>query len=466
MIFKIAPNIALRSWQKVPRAYYIKNHPYAQSLTEGEFELLRRCDGEQEIRFSETVSSLTARRLIVPCKKGEKPSEWSQYRRFDNRYFPRMNLMITGKCNYNCLHCFNAADNAPLMTEWAFEDLVDLFDQARDTGVVAFTITGGEPMVHRRFMDILREIHKRDMFVEELNTNGYFLTQEVLDQMKEIGCDPLMKISFDGVGHHDWIRNRAGAEAITLEAMRLCIENGFRVKAQTQVHRKNAESMLPTAKLLNEMGVGEMRVIRTTEAPRWLANAGDACLTIEEYYQTMLDFVHAYAESGMQMNLDIWQMIRLYPRQKSYSLVPVSCPVGRYRPTIPVCRGNRGMIAVTSSGDVVPCLQMSGQFQQLGIRLGNLHESRLKDLMNEGPYLESVCATVGELREKTAKCAACKWFPYCTGGCRALGIAFSAGRDDYLGADLTKCLFFENGWYEKTVRALSGWETESLIPLA
>ena len=432
-------------------------------LGEREFDIMLSCDGEHDIAPDETVESLLEKRLITACDRGDRPSDWSRYRHFDNRYFPRMNLMITGKCNYNCLHCFNASDNAPVMTEWEFEDLCDLFDQARDAGVHAFTVTGGEPMVHKRFMDILCEIHKRDMFVEELNTNGYFITQTVLDRMKEIGCDPLVKISFDGIGHHDWLRNRAGAEKITLDAMRLCVRNGFRVKSQTQVHRKHVGSMLPTAKLLSDLGVSEMRVIRTTEAPRWLANAGDACLEIEEYYGAMLELAREYRESGIDMVLDIWQMLRLYPRTKSFTVMPVSCPAGRYRPTIPVCRGNRGMIAVTSSGDVVPCLQVSGQFIENGVCLGNLHVKRLKDIISGGPYMEAVCATVGELREKNAKCACCKWFKSCTGGCRALGIACSAGRDDYFGEDKTKCLFFENGWYDKIAETLSGWKNESPI---
>ncbi len=463
MTFTLPENIALRSWQKVPRAYYLKSHPYALPLSEKEFEVMRRCDGEQDIEFDETVAALAMRRLIVSCEKGEHPSEWSRYRHYDNLYFPKMNLMITGKCNYNCLHCFNAADNAPLMSEWDFGDLCDLFDQARDIGVHALTVTGGEPMAHRRFMDILREIHRRGMFVEELNTNGFFLTQEILDQMKEFGCDPLMKISFDGIGHHDWMRNRAGAERITLDAMRLCVRNGFRVKSQTQVHRKNVASMLPTAALLCEMGVSEMRVIRTTEVPRWAENAGDACLPIEEYYRTMLDFACGYAASGMQMDIDIWQLLRLDPRNRRYTITPVNCAEGEYRATIPVCRGNRGMIAVTSSGDVVPCLQISGEMLKMGIFLGNLHDARLKDLVSAGPYIDTVCATVGDLREKTEKCAKCGWFEYCTGGCRAIGLIQSGQRKDLYGADNTKCAFFENGWYERTVQALPGWENGSPV---
>ncbi len=41
-------------------------------------------------------------------------------------------------------------------------------------------------------------------------------------------------------------------------------DSGFRVKSQTQVHRKNTDSMMPTARVLNDMGVSEIRIKRTT----------------------------------------------------------------------------------------------------------------------------------------------------------------------------------------------------------
>ena len=61
------------------------------------------------------------------------------------------------------------------------------------------------------FLPIVARIYKRGMFLEALNTNGFYINQAALDQMKELVCDPLIKISFDGLGHHDWLRNRKGA---------------------------------------------------------------------------------------------------------------------------------------------------------------------------------------------------------------------------------------------------------------
>ena len=465
MYYRISDHVALRSWVKLEGACCVRGLPAPCPLTRREFDTLLLCDGQHDLSSDETLATLTKKGYIAPCEKGCRPSAWSVYRHYENRCFPKMNLMITGKCNYNCLHCFNAADNAPLMTEWSFEDLCGLFDQARDCGVHAFTITGGEPMVHKRFLDILREIHRRDMFVEELNTNGFFLTQDVLDGMKEIGCRPLMKISFDGIGHHDWLRKREGAEQRTLDAIRLCIDNGFHVKVQTQVHRKNVGSMFPTAHVMDDMGVDVMRIIRTTEVPRWLANAGDACLDMEEYYGAMLGFAKKYADSGMHIMIDIWQFLYLNPDDRSFWIAPVSCAEGAYRDGIPGCRGNRSMVGVTSSGDVVPCLQVSGTMLNRGIHFGNLHTDRLKDLLSAGPYLQNVCSTVGDVRKNNPKCAACKWFEACTGGCRAMGLLYSGEQKNWYGEDFTKCRFFENGWYEKVADAFPGWQNHSIVRL-
>ena len=101
----------------------------------------------------------------------------------DNRYFPAMNWMITGKCNYNCLHCFNAADNAPLQSEWSLGEANRLLNMARECGINGFTITGGEPMLHKNFFDIIEGIYARDMYVYELNTNGIYINAESLGRL-------------------------------------------------------------------------------------------------------------------------------------------------------------------------------------------------------------------------------------------------------------------------------------------
>lgn len=464
MFYRLKDNIALRKWKYVNRSIYKKDVDCALKISEKEFELLLRCDGEQDIEANPYLANLLKLGYIEQCQKGDKLNEWSRLKEYDNYYFPRMNLMITGKCNLNCLHCFNAKDNAPLNSELSYEQIIDILDQARDIGVHAFTITGGEPLVHRRFLDIIRAIYERDMFVFELNTNGLLITQKMLDTFKEIGCFPLIKISFDGIGYHNWIRQHPKAEDLTIKAINLCVKNGFRVKAQVQVNRKNVESMMPTAKLLNDIGVDEMRIIRTTEAPRWEKNSPQSSLTIEEYYEKMLEFSKQYIDSNMPMTVDVWQFMRLYPKHQLYELVPIACNKNEFNIRIPMCKGNRGMIAVSSSGEVVPCLQMSGYFIEKGISLGNLFKTPLKELVKDSPYLNLALAPVLKQIIENDKCANCKYYKACTGGCPALGLLYSPN-SDYYHEDITKCIFFENGWYDKITKELTKWKLDNPLDI-
>lgn len=459
MFYKLKDNIALRKWRYVDRAVYKKSLDCAFPVSKEQFELLLLCDGNHDIELDSSLNNLLSMGFIEKCEKGEEPSKWSKLKEYDNYYFPRINLMITGKCNLNCLHCFNAKDNAPLNSELSYEQIVDILDQARAIGVHAFTLTGGEPLVHHRFLDIVKAIYDRDMMIFELNTNGLLLSQKILDEFKRLGCNPLIKISFDGVGYHNIIRQHPKAEDMTIKAIKLCLDNGFRVKAQVQVNRKNVDLMMDTAKMLNEMGVDEMRIIRTTEAPRWEKNSPNSSLSIEEYYETMLAFSQEYIASKMEMIVDIWQFVRLYPNHHMYSLVPIACSKDEFNIRIPMCKGNRGMIAISSNGEVVPCLQMSGWFLEHKISLGNVLKTPLKQLIKDSDYLNLAMAPLFKQIVENDKCGNCQYYKACTGGCPALGLLYSK-HNDYYHEDITKCIFFENGWYEKVVKTLNKWRIE------
>lgn len=452
--------VGLRSWWRAPYAYYIKGVRDAKRLTKEEYELLCLCDGSTELEDSPLLQNLIRRGLVYPCNKGAEHLDPWQRLECDNRYFPAMNWMITGKCNYNCLHCFNASDNTPLMSEFSLEEAEKLLNEAAECGINAVTLTGGEPMCHKDFIPIVRGIYEKGMYLEELNTNGFYINDEVLDELKAIGARPLIKISFDGLGHHDWLRNRKGAEENALSAIKRCVEKGFRVKAQTNVHRFNIESMLPTARLLDSMGVDEMRIIRTTEVPRWNENAKGATLALDEYFDKMLEFCREYVSEKHKMDIDIWQLITLFPETKSYSLRPVSYVEGEFRDTRPVCTGNRAMIAIGANGNVYPCMQMSGYYENRGDFLGNVKKTGLKPVLQMSKYLSEVCATLGDLAKVNAECRECPYFKHCAGGCRAVALTLTS---DKMGVDLSKCLFFKKGYYQKTVDVLGAWKNDTPI---
>jgi len=373
----------------------------------------------------------------------------------------KMNLQITGRCNYNCIHCFNAKDNSPLQSELKLSEITHLLDECVVCGIQSFTITGGEPMIHPQYKEIIEAIYQRGMTVFELNTNGFYIDQKMLDWMKEIHYEPLIKISFDGLGFHNWMRGSSLAEEKTLDAIKLCIENGFKVKVQINVNKKNVSSILPTLVMLDKMGVREARMIKTTDAPRWLQNANGQSMSFEEYYDAMLDILKGYLSEERHMVFSGWLICRVDPYRKYFNLDPVVCEKDDFSMDHPLCNGITKMIAVGSNGNVYPCLQSQGYFDQHEMVLGNVISDGLKNILEKSKYKDLILLTAKDKLEAGATCKECEFLEACAGGCPAMALLSSG---DYLLADKSKCVFFKQGYYDKFVSVIPG-EYMNIKPL-
>ena len=461
MYYRLNDNYALRAWKFVNNVIYHRYSPNPICVDKETFELLRLCDGEHDIEESDALKNLTEKDVIALCRQGEHPSEWSRYRKYEHRYMLGLNLMITGKCNYNCLHCFNSSENADRMEEWDYDALIDLFDQATDCGVHNVTLTGGEPMLHPRFTDIVRTIYERNMVLDKLTTNGHFFNEDTVALFKEVGASPQMKISFDGIGHHDWLRRHPGAEEAAIRVFKLCAKHGFRTKAQMQVNQRNLVSVRESLCLMEEIGVNHVHIIPTIPLPRWEKNVPGGSLSIEEYFGEMLDLAEWYLTDGHTMSIDMWRYLVLFPKERSYKFVMVPYNDGKYRPTASVCHENRIMMAITCEGNAVPCLQMSDCAARLGQTYDSLKKRRLADILTDGEWSSAVCMNHHHFRQNNKECDSCEWFGLCGGGCRALGVFYAGlktGEYDYTAPDRLACLFFKSGWYDRVKERLSDYE--------
>ena len=187
-------------------------------------------------------------------------------------------------------------------------------------------------------------------------------------------------------------------------------------------------------------------MIRTTETPRWRENAGEASLGVVEYYDAMLDLMALCMERDFDIAVDTWQFVRFCPQTGAYEYPPVQIACSRYRDGIPACKGARGEVAVSFSGEVYPCNQMSGTLAAMGKSLGNVHETPLHELLAAGAYHDTVMLAVSEIRTRNEPCQTCHYWTVCGGGCRAIALAFT---EDYRHFDPTNCLFFKGGYLRR-----------------
>lgn len=455
MYYILDKNLLIRKWRGSPPWYWYRSSPKRYRLSPDEYELLIKCDGKKEIEPGFMADKLEICGMIRPCDPGTETLLPGQFIEYDNYYVDNIDWNITDICNYNCLHCFHAADNS--MNRFAFtrEEAMRFLDEMAECGLKGVRLTGGEPTLHPNFREILEGIRERDLRLRTLITNGSRLDEELVSFIKAVHPYTQVMISFDGIGFHDWLRQHPGAEEQALKAVRLCKQAGLNVAINSNVNRKNRDVLFDSVKMLAELGADTIRLIKTTEAPRWQLNAADDSLTIEEYYDFTLDFAEKYKTSGLAVPVRIWQSLYLNPERKTFSCYPVKTKTCNYREDFPICTAMHQKPSVLANGEIVPCAPLAGLYELRNIPKENVKKDGLKKVLTEGSFVSSLTLTVGQKLRENPKCGSCAYAKNCHGGCPAISILYHGS---FLGEDDYKCSFFNGGYYEKFCRAMDGWK--------
>ena len=126
----------------------------------------------------------------------------------------------TRKCNYRCRHCLVSAPNAH-HPQLPLQDFLHIIREIAVCGINRVDITGGEPFLRSDFEEIVKELSSFNIDIGTVFTNASLLTEDVLQMLKKYHQYPAFQLSFDGLGHHDWLRGVEGAELEADKAFRL-----------------------------------------------------------------------------------------------------------------------------------------------------------------------------------------------------------------------------------------------------
>lgn len=132
------------------------------------------------------------------------------FKSFSRQGYKRALIQITERCNLHCAHCFVSATKAGI--DLSINDIENkVIKILSKLKVESITITGGEPLCHPDFINIIKLFSKHYKKVT-VCTNGCFLTPEILKELKKQNVG--VNISIDGFTEYSHSKFRGEKELL------------------------------------------------------------------------------------------------------------------------------------------------------------------------------------------------------------------------------------------------------------
>ena len=114
---------------------------------------------------------------------------------------------MTNECNLACLHCIEESGPGKAFSdELDRAQIMNFLEQVMDQQVPYLSFSGGEPMVHPLFFDMVEYICGRDGQLK-IETNGHYLSPENCARLKDAGVKAV-QVSIDGASRETFNRMR------------------------------------------------------------------------------------------------------------------------------------------------------------------------------------------------------------------------------------------------------------------
>ncbi len=229
----------------------IKDELY--ELDEEAFRFLKKCNGRNPFadllvngKIDENIDFMLDEGII-------RLSEGNEMKKLKAPHSPIPSLRylllnITNICNLACKHCY-------LQDPGKLEIDLDIFEKAvsqfEEIGGLKLMISGGEPLIHSRFWELMEILPSYELRVVVLS-NGTLIDKITARKLSSYVHE--VQVSIDGIRSHDLLRGKGSFDRSMKGISNLC-GSGIPVSIATMVHRFNTDEFDEMEKLFSKMGV-------------------------------------------------------------------------------------------------------------------------------------------------------------------------------------------------------------------
>jgi radical SAM protein with 4Fe4S-binding SPASM domain len=285
-------------------------------------------------------------------------------------------LEITYRCNLRCIHCgLEPYLNQGTGDELTFSEIVRIFDQFFEAGVLGVSFSGGEPLCRPDLLDIMEHARKTGLFFG-LKTNGTLITEEIARALKKMGITTV-NVSLYGATPetHEHVTRVAGSFEKSIRGIEILKSNSIRVGIKTSIMKCNFHQDADISALAKQLGVP---------------------------YNLDPVILPKFGQPGSadEIRINDEQLRQLILRKKWINLDFTRFGDDKHGHIL--CGGGRVRFSVSPYGDVFPCPLWH-------VHLGNLRRQSFNDIWNGEAAKMIRAITIDDFPD----CVKCEYVKYC-----------------------------------------------------
>jgi len=339
------------------------------------------------------------------------PPALSRVEGFARPYVISWNL--TYRCNLACEHCYldaggkplvdteNFADRSELGTEECFKVIDDIAAFAPECLTI---LTGGEPLLRRDILEIVRRASERGLWVV-VGTNGVSITENLARRLADAGARGL-SLSLDALDsdRHDRFRKVRGAWRNTVEGAEILNRTGLPFIVQTTAGSHNLGELEAIADFAHDRlaaKVWNLYFLVPTGRGQFVSD-----MTPAQYDEVLGSLYRIQGKYNRRMLVNAKCAPHYIKTVLEHEGVGLS-QIRTYSGGAGGCPAGTHYMGIRPNGDVTPC-------PYLPVFAGTLRSASLADLWTSSELFTGIRrrASLG------GRCGACEMNGHC-GGCRA-----------------------------------------------
>ena len=286
----------------------------------------------------------------------------------------------------------------------AFDLIKSLIVEFDKRGVVAITLSGGEPLLYPHIWELLSFVKDNTRLKVALNTNGMLLNQQHIEMLKERNVTDI-QISLDGEEEtHEKIRGQKTYQR-TIAGIKRCIDNGIRVRVGYTINAVNSRDIASAVSHSVQLGAASIAFYRYVPTsirdinreldlvPRQLMEISSQLVNLNKEYSS--DEFSIYFEPLSFFSFLIEE--KLFDHTK--------------------CLAGAGQLNISPLGDVVLC-------SHYRVNSGNIYSDTIENIWKHQNNIGSQYRDV-----IPDECADCRYSSRCKGGCKGIALAHYGNAD-------------------------------------